>query len=63
MWRARSINCSSYLAVWGFFGSRCEGGDFKGYVNGALNVETKGVESFRGSGSERNSPALTEERG
>lgn len=26
-----------------------EGGDnFKGYVNGALNVGTKGVESFRG---------------
>lgn len=45
--------------MWGGGG----GGDFKGYVNGVLNIGTKEVESFRGSGSECNSLALTEKRG
>lgn len=46
-------------------GKERERDDFKGYVNGALNVGTKGVESFRGSGSECNSLAIanTEKRG
>lgn len=33
----------SYLAVWGFFWGGGEREDFKGYVNGALNVGTKGL--------------------
>lgn len=62
-----------FRLFWGapFLGVAAGGGgvqDFKGYVNVALNVGTKGgwgggVESFRGSGSECNSLALTEKRG